>query len=145
MSDKDHECDGGCDCGQHAFLHIGWDKGEQAWKFWITEWFTERESDHLQRIKFLTKRRVGGEIEGVLLMECEDGSKEELGRNTFASASLLEREKVTFFTDLEKRCGGPIFVEEQDFTRCDTPEKWEYMVREGTLNQIRCENEDSRE
>ena len=54
----------------------------------------------------------------------------------------LGKENICLGKRLEKQYGRPIFVEEQDFTRCDTPEKWEYMVREGTLNQIRCENED---
>ncbi len=119
-----------------AWLEIDWDRGEQAWKFWVTNWWME--GDHTQRVKLLTKRLSDGTFLGIILMDCKckDHEKTGLGTKKWPSVGKLEADKEDIFADLEDRFGQKVTLHEQDFTRCDTFEKWDYMMREGTLNKI---------
>lgn len=133
------DCNGTQKPAGRAFLEIDWDAREQAWKFWVTSWYTLR--GHTQRFKLLSKRLGDGTFWAIAIFQCqcEDHTKQELGEQTFPTTEKLEANARNTLRELARRFDSEMTVEEQDFTRCNTFEKWDYMMREGTVNRIETE------
>lgn len=120
-----------------AFLTIDWVAGEQAWKFWVSD-FVGALDGHGHQFKILTKRLAGGTFEAVGIMECENGEK-IAKRKTFAQEAALEAHVSAFWGRVRRQVAPGARFEVQDYRRCKTMKEWEYQMREGTLNSIRNE------
>jgi len=120
-------------------LEVDWDKGERAWKLWVTPVLGD---DKLRvSFKILTKcrpRKVSekGPYDLVYAAEMGDGTKHVI----FEGWEVTEKEIESFMQGVQATLyfsfGDKAEFDLQDFSDCDTYEKFARKVMEETGNEV---------
>lgn len=135
MSGHQHAPDEYCErC--RPILQADYGAGEQFWRHWSTPTYVPGPDGRKVRFKILSKRTpLFGRpvIEFACIREFEDRSKESFGIGFFERDDQLLAFVAGIDCALKSMIPGLAF-DLTDFRDCDTVEKWEYKMREGTSN-----------
>jgi len=127
------------DGDRKVLLNVNWDKGERAWKLWVTPVLGD---DKLRvSFKILTKRRPRRAFRKesydlVYAAEMGDGTKHVI----FEGWEVAEKEIESFMQGVQATLyfsfGDKAEFELQDFSDCDTFEQFAQKMMEKTGNEV---------